>query len=466
MKTAWAAVLWIASGSLGACRDMRPDPNYCASCPLESVPGEDEPASEADAPSSTVGSRSQGTTATAPASSGQSATTGGSRSTEAGTPSAPEQGGTGGVQPDITSNAGRRAAASASGSGGRAMPATAGSQAGRTGSSSGGAGRTGPRAGEGGTLDAGTTEPMSPCGITCSGATPVCDESRRRCVQCNASETDACGADTPVCNVDICVQCTRDSDCGPERPLCDTNENRCVTCLGAERGSCTGATPACDDQTQECVECSQGQTEACTGTRPQCEADLHRCVECLRNEDCSSPARPRCADYACAGCRSNADCRDSQATVCDLSGECVQCVQQSDCTSQEDCDASRHVCVPKPPPGTKATCTNCDQDSECAVSGSVCAQLAGFGRYCVEVAPPNGECLRPLRAQDVPGKPGQYCLPPDKASCEALALVGTTCPTAGCGPGGLCSQVCTIECNGDLECPMRFKCTADKCVAE
>lgn len=307
----------------------------------------------------------------------------------------------------------------------------------------------------------------SPCSTPCSGDTPVCDAPRRRCVQCTTQMTGACTANTPVCKVDTCVQCTQDNDCPASTPLCELDENRCVACIGRERGSCSGATPACNADVHECVECAQGQTEACTGTRPQCETELHRCVECLGDEDCPSTSRPRCADYACAGCRSNADCRDPRAAVCNLDGTCVQCVQQSDCSSQEDCNQNQHACVPKPPPtGTKAACTKCEQDSECAAPGSACAQLAGFGRYCVEAAPANGECIRPFHAQDVPGKQGKFCTPPTNASCEALALVGAPCPSTGCAQGGRCSQYCTIACKSDSECPVRFKCSSGECFAE
>lgn len=461
------SVLWLAVAYTNGCRDVMPDPGYCQDCPGESAaPGVGTSSDTAAVNSATdPGSRSQSTsTTTAKAPAAANATDAGS-STTSRSPntidaSTPDRSGDGGVR-----------SASSSVAGGRASSVPSGAEAGMAGSSDGAGGR-GTRAGQGGSVDAGTTVPKSPCGAPCTGDTPVCDETRRRCVRCTASMTDACGQDAPVCTVDnTCVQCLVDAQCSEAAPLCDASEHRCVSCLGTVLGSCAGsATPACDDSTHECVECSEGQTEACIGTRPKCEAGLHRCVECLSSEDCSLLEHPRCESHACSGCRSNADCRDLQARVCNLSGACVQCVQQSDCLANEECDQSRHACSPKPPPtGTKLACDKCELDSECAASGggaATCAPLAGFGRYCFEPVPTNSECRQPFHAQDVPGKQGKYCMPADKASCEALALVGSACPAAGCGPGGRCSQYCTIACSGDSDCPTKFKCSKNECVIE
>jgi hypothetical protein len=102
--------------------------------------------------------------------------------------------------------------------------------------------------------------------------------------------------------------------------------------------------------------------------------------------DCTNPATPICrttfgmfgqaGGRSCqAGCTSNAQCTDAGATVCDTSGTCVQCVDNSACSGLNPiCDttpgffgrggfaSSYHrcvVCLP-PAPGTDAGTQGCD----------------------------------------------------------------------------------------------------------
>ena len=458
------AVLWLLVLCASGCRDVREDPDYCLHCNSEVASIESEAPTTTGSPASAeqadgAGGDQSMSTGASPASSGTAMT---ESAGVGGQPSAGEAASLGSKDagtPTATSDAGRGPLGPEGGSAGRAPAEQAGSQSG-TGSSDGAGGNPSE------TMDAGKPEPPPPCGVICTGDTPVCDEARKRCVQCSATMVDACPADAPACNVDTCVQCVADRDCPASNPLCDATANRCVPCMGAILGSCEGATPACDDA-NKCVECSPGQTSACDGSRPLCEAELHRCVECLRSEDCLSQERPRCDGNVCSGCLSKADCRDPSSPVCDLNGACVQCMQHSDCRTSEDCDQNNHVCVPKPPPpppGTKAPCERCEQDAECAGGADAsCSQLGNFGKYCFQTAPAGGDCVQPFRAQSLPGKDGSFCVPRDSASCEALALVGELCPPTGCGAGGRCNQFCTIGCGGEKDCPAGFACRQNEC---
>ena len=66
---------------------------------------------------------------------------------------------------------------------------------------------------EGG-IDAGMPD-AGPCGMPCTGATPVCNEASGECVQCTASAMAACTGTTPLCDTATseCVACLTNTDC-------------------------------------------------------------------------------------------------------------------------------------------------------------------------------------------------------------------------------------------------------------
>lgn len=107
----------------------------------------------------------------------------------------------------------------------------------------------------------------------CSGATPACDATTRRCVACRGSLGCAapyvCSPSAPVCVIpclentscpgfidgcrdNVCSTCNENDDCATGR-FCDVPHGRCVACLSDEQ--CSGATPRCHQATGLCGAC-------------------------------------------------------------------------------------------------------------------------------------------------------------------------------------------------------------------
>ena len=48
----------------------------------------------------------------------------------------------------------------------------------------------------------------------CAAPFGICDDDEKKCVQCNASNAEACGGEAPVCREKQCVACSAHTDCG------------------------------------------------------------------------------------------------------------------------------------------------------------------------------------------------------------------------------------------------------------
>ncbi len=110
----------------------------------------------------------------------------------------------------------------------------------------------------------------------------------------------------------------------------------------------------------------------CRGATPVCDQLAHQCVQCLFDTQCGADAQ--CNGKLCVAvtaCNSSLDCvHVPAATICDpVKRTCVQCVAPTDCTGTADC--IQNHCVPYDPCKTSLDCP----------AGKVCASLLG---RCVE----------------------------------------------------------------------------------
>ncbi|MGI5865150.1 MAG: hypothetical protein ACOX6T_24280, partial [Myxococcales bacterium] len=189
----------------------------------------------------------------------------------------------------------------------------------------------------------------------CSAPTPACNLAAKECVVCTA--TEGCGANE-VCDLSVaggaCVQreCSGDSECETAE-VC--RSGRCVPACAID-ANCTGGTVcqdgACLPPCHGDLDCGGGRIceagkciPACTGDESCpgaqiCEAG--RCLNgCLVDTECEGDLV--CRDGRCVSdaCTSNAHCA-APTPKCDLStGDCVECLANSDCT-----DSARPVCSP------------------------------------------------------------------------------------------------------------------------
>jgi hypothetical protein len=91
----------------------------------------------------------------------------------------------------------------------------------------------------------------SPSGVEPIGGTPVCDLTRSggTCVQCTATDHSLCTGSTPVCANDVCVGCTKHTDCLesntclPDGSCAQSSEVAYVDGAGTDNAECTKTNP-------------------------------------------------------------------------------------------------------------------------------------------------------------------------------------------------------------------------------
>jgi hypothetical protein len=217
---------------------------------------------------------------------------------------------------------------------------------------------------------------------TCSSAA-LCNEASGACTAA------ACTSSTRACMGDDLYGCANDltsltllqtCDAG----LCDSAEQACDACAANARSCVDGAVEACDSQGHAITR------TACTGNTPKCIAG--NCVQCLQPSDC--PVQGACTQ---ALCNANATCVFTNSAahaacpegVCNGSGACVGCVDSTDCKS-----AGKTMCL-------AGQCVQCVDSDDCA-AGYQCdpashscerVSIAGTGGSCRSVSTPsNGKC--------------------------------------------------------------------------
>ena len=202
------------------------------------------------------------------------------------------------------------------------------------------------------------------------------------------------------------------ANCADQSLVCDVSSGQCVQCVADDECTFLDPNDVClPDHTCGCTADTQcaGRT---VGTR--CVATLQQCG-CDSPADCPTPGDTTCAPNHHCGCGSNTDCSGDAGApgygVCDTAtGQCVQCVTDSDCT-----DPNNRVCDP-----TTNSCLPCRTSADCAqnIDGPVCGDL---GQYTAGI----GSCGC-LVASDCAGHAGgPRCVPNgspyDKCGCQTAA---------------------------------------------
>jgi hypothetical protein len=180
--------------------------------------------------------------------------------------------------------------------------------------------------------------------------------------------------------------CAVDNDCaGTGLPYCVSY--KCVACRTSSHCSNAAGKPFCSAQ-NTCVSCAEatGDGGICSGTAPVCDSISGRCVECVHNNDCPTAAKAFCVANQCTGCNTpgasagtvgapDGGVSDGGAVDAGVLGPCVgpkpvcatsgpmigQCVQ---CVDSTDCSGSTPIC------DSANLCTTCTSDSQCASLGT------------------------------------------------------------------------------------------------
>lgn len=219
--------------------------------------------------------------------------------------------------------------------------------------------------------------------------------SSSACMQCDANQVCDEGSGE-------CVQCLEHADCDAPTSVC-TDDHHCVRCTLDRH--CPSSAPACTSD-NICVGCSDSALH-CGGDTPLCDVGRHECVECLENTDCTDPVASRCSAGACVPCTGPLHCSHLDGLgVCE-SGECVECTgtQYQACGAAPGgvpyvCDSSTRTCTTEEL-GSALACESCVSDAHCR-PGTSCTQTkfggAETGNYCLWMqsatgpGAPNGSC--------------------------------------------------------------------------
>jgi hypothetical protein len=183
--------------------------------------------------------------------------------------------------------------------------------------------------------------------------------------------------------------CTSDLACPASAPVCTAG--RCGACSQQAQCGRFPASPACGGA-GACVACVSDNKALCTASTAACDPASNQCVQCVSNPDCLSEQNAACkADHTCGLCSADSDC-SRFGKVCDTRvGACVQCrpeTEEADCRGDQACnpataDCAGTACDPKlftctnKQRASVSTCQACVSDSEC-VSSHRCIKL-GFG---------------------------------------------------------------------------------------
>ncbi len=197
--------------------------------------------------------------------------------------------------------------------------------------------------------------------------------------------------------------CQVTNDCGPGLScapvpggvggLCVTGEFRVsVTARECATIQCEEATDCCDTPPPQCPQYLESCVDAGPSS-PQC--DFYE-QECQCDEDHIGCEQNQCIEK----CSTDTDCRSSSARVC-AGGRCVQCSDDDDCGSEQQCLSGRCQAP-------------CESDGDCA----------GFNRCQA------GRCI------------------PSGCQTDRECIAATRNVEATCGTDGKCIQPCQT----DLEC--------------
>ena len=244
----------------------------------------------------------------------------------------------------------------------------------------------------------------------CAGARPVCATAGTAIGQCVECAGDGQCTGVPgkgFCVSNVCTGCTTPGATGcvsrtDGKTVCATTgtaAGQCVECV--DNSSCIkdAAKEFCVNNA--CTGCQNAGSAACTGSTPLCAAtgnNAGKCVECLDNNGCTKDAaKGFCVNNACTGCQ-NAGAtacispKAACATTGTLAGQCVECVDNTLCTSTaakhfcvsnacagcdrvatNPCSGATPVCAPSATPTVGGQCVGCLLNSDCASANPICA---------------------------------------------------------------------------------------------
>ncbi len=346
------------------------------------------------------------------------------------------------------------------------------------------------------------------CGVNppCGGNTPVCDDARGACVECNVdvdcngrpggnqcvnnvcrpcdpSDQAGCAANQLCCN-NACTatgggagqQCEAcNQTCGPSADTCDDRD--CVCGVGANAQACGGNTPFCLNGA--CRGCRNnndcGPDELCCNNAcaPTGGAVGQQCTAC--GTACNQANSDGCDDRSCR-CGAGAACGGATPVCDDANDRCVQCLADGDCAGNPNgnecvnnqcrrCDPNGHsgcganqlccnnACV-NTGAGLGESCTACNvacvQDTTNVCSNRTCLcganqPCAGASGLCVDGT---GQCAACRVDGDCGGATPQ-CVAGACRACDPLDDAGCTANGGSpiCGNNNTCRG-----CQNDAEC--------------
>jgi hypothetical protein len=287
---------------------------------------------------------------------------------------------------------------------------------------------------EGGAIDAGTPDaPQTPdAPITIDARMP---DARPPDVpiEIDARPPDARVPDATIFCGDAGMTCPAD------QPVC--THGVCGPCT--QSSDCTSAAaPICDTGSGRCVAC--GNSTQCTqksSATPFCDTQaplVGECVACLQATDCKDSKKPICDDTsgACVACSGNTQCMTAypDTPFCSLSdgtggaGSCVECRSFTDCSNVDT-----PIC-------SSGSCVKCAHEQDCVghVGTPHCDTNSGA---CVA-------CVNSLECEDAskPTCDGDVCR---KCETDPDCTAHTSTPFCDIHGTGTC-----VACNMSSECPV------------
>ncbi|MGC4068864.1 MAG: hypothetical protein QM784_30315 [Polyangiaceae bacterium] len=174
--------------------------------------------------------------------------------------------------------------------------------------------------------------------------------------------------------------------CSGSTPVCNETSNKCVACLA--NTDCKDASKSvCNGTTYECVGCLASADCSKNATKPVCDLAKTTCVGCLGNTDCASATALRCdtATNTCTACQTDTDCSQIAGKGVCSAGMCVQCTgkKRDACGELEGkalvCDSLSQTCTTDKKVGSAGLCQPCVSDAQCP-AGQLCHQQMFGGK--------------------------------------------------------------------------------------
>jgi hypothetical protein len=224
-----------------------------------------------------------------------------------------------------------------------------------------------------------------------------------------------------------CVDCLTDDDCGAGQPFCVHGE--CTECSVNE--DC-GTGQSCFPENHDCQDACQDSGD-CGGGAPICDPMTGQCLGCVDATDCDN--EPICDPLTkqCVDCSTDEDCGVAQP-FCDANGHCQECIFDGDCPAAEPLCID-HECHEAP--------TACTGNGDCGGDNPICDL-------------DSGDCVGCLVNDDCPAD-APVC-DPDGNNCVECFL-DEHCPAAL----PVCNGDECVECNDNGDCDMGFECHGHSC---